>query len=316
MNRAWDVVRMYHPSHRVPDLEEAERFFRVVFGRQSVGLDQAQVRRNAQVTSGYPSDYCAFTLVADVWFDCIDPDRYVIEGRQPYPSVDRPHLNGFGWGVTGIGPLYRELRRQGIRCTDQTDVITVDDEPPTAKFSTSPLFWTLVDDTGLRYEIYPDASIGRSDPRSDPSWTLPPPSEDDPLRIERCSHHTVLTNQPDRARHLVVDILGGTVIHQARNDELGAESTYVSLGDGVLEYATDLEAGTPAHADWAVRAPLDTYYTLNWQVQDLGRVADHLEACDVGLRTHTDSLIVTEPAHSLGIPWMFRTAGVPNDPRL
>lgn len=313
MDRRWNVSRMYHPSHRVPDLDEAERFFRVVFGRESISI--AQVTAGRLVAAGYPTDYSAFTLIADVWFDCIDPDRYVIDGVQPYPSVDQAHLNGFGWGVEGIDPLYAELRRQGIRCTDQVDVVVSGDEPPTAKFSSTPLFWTLVDDTGLRYEIYPTASIGPSDPRSDPSWTLAPPGPDDPLGIERCSHHTILTDRPERALHLVVDILGGRVLHEGRNEDLGAQSTYVALGDGVLEYAHDLDEGTPAYDDWRARAPLDTYHTLTWKVRDLGRVAEHLGRCGVGLRTRTPELVVTEPADSLGIPWMFRTALVANDPR-
>jgi catechol 2,3-dioxygenase-like lactoylglutathione lyase family enzyme len=304
---------MYHPSHRVPDLAEAERFFRVVFGRPSIPISGLIAGRPA--LAGYPTDYSAFTLIADVWFDCIDPDRYVIDGVRPYPSVAEPHLNGFGWGVEGIGPLYRELGRQGIRCTDQVDVVVSGDEPPLAKFSTSPLFWTLVDDTGLRYEIYPTASIGGTDPRSDPSWRLAPPGPDDPLGIERCSHHTVLTDQPDRALHLVVDILGGTVVHRGHNDELGAESTFVALGDGVLEYARPHDRGLAAYADWAARAPLDTYHALTWKVADLDRVAEHLARCGVGQRRRTEDLIVTEPADSLGVPWGFSTVSVPGDPR-
>jgi catechol 2,3-dioxygenase-like lactoylglutathione lyase family enzyme len=306
---------MYHPSHRVPDLEAAERFFRHVFGRASIPLALAQSARGGNLTEGYPRDYSAFTLIADVWFDCIDPDRYIIDGVQPYPTISEPHLNGFGWGVNGIAPLYREIRRQGIRCTDQLDVVVSDDEPPKAKFSESPLFWTLAEDTGLRYEIYPTDSIGPSDPRSDPAWTLPVPSTSDPLGIERCSHHTVLTARPERVLTLVVDILGGSIIHEGRNEELGAHSIYVWLGDGILEYAHELEEGTPAIADWSERAPLDTYHTLNWKVRDLGRAADHLERCGVRLRTRTDAVVVTEPSDSLGIPWTFRMNSVPNDPR-
>jgi hypothetical protein len=83
----------------------------------------------------------------------------------------------------------------------------------------------------------------------------------------------------------------------------------------VLEYARVVDQETPAYADWQVRAPLDTYHTLNWKVVDLDRVAEHLSRCRVGLRTRTEDLIVTDPADSLGIPWMFRTVGVPNDPR-
>lgn len=315
MERTWSVSRMYHPSHRVPDLGAAEAFFAEVFGRPSVSIAANFAARGAPARAGYPTEYSIFTLIADVWFDCIDPDRYVIEGEQVYPSVTEPHLNGFGWGVEGIGDLYSELGRRGIRCTDQTDVVVSGDRPPNARFSSSPLFWTRVDDTGLRYELYPTASIGPSDPRSDPAWRLGGPAPDDPLRIRRCSHHTVLTDRPDRALALAVDVLGGRVIHEGRNEALGSWSTYVFLGDGVLEYATDLGPGTAAHADWAVRAPLDTYHSLTWEVEDLDRVARHLEACGVRLVLRTDDVIVVDPADGLGVPWGFCGRAVPHDPR-
>jgi catechol 2,3-dioxygenase-like lactoylglutathione lyase family enzyme len=304
---------MYHPSHRVPDLAVAEEFFTSVFARPVVPLAAHFGGREAP--AGYPTDYSIFTLLADVWFDCIDPDRYVIGGHQCYPSVAEPHLNGFGWGVEGIADLYRELVRRGIRCTDQLDRPWTGDDPPTAAFSSTPLFWTLVDDTGLRYELYPITAMGRPDPRSDPGWALGDPDPADPLGLRRCSHHTVLTERPERALALVVDVLGGTVVHEGENEALGARSTYVFLGDGILEYASALRPGTQAHADWAARAPLDTYHTLTFLVDDLDRVAGHLAACGVGIRRRDDVRIEVDPADALGVPWTFTTVSVPGDPR-
>ena len=103
-----------------------------------------------------------------MWFDTIDPRRYVFDGVQWYPTVDTPHLNGFGWGVQGIEEIFAELQRRGVRCTDQFDRLSDGVTVPTAYFSSSPLFWTLAADTGLRYEIYPTASIGPTDPRVEP----------------------------------------------------------------------------------------------------------------------------------------------------
>jgi hypothetical protein len=306
---------MYHPSHRVPDLDGAVRFFKEVFGRDCVPLATVQRSRDTAVTDGYPTDYAAFVLIADVWFDCIDPSRYVIDGVQRYETITVPQLSGFGWGVDGIEGIWQELRRGGIRCTDQRNVLA-DGEMPKASFSDSPLFWTLDQDTGLRYEIYPVTSIGPADPRSDPGWVLPPVRDDDPLGIEMCSHHTVLTTQPERALALVVDVLGGTVIHQGRNELLGTESTYVSLADGVLEYAVAAQAGGPAAESLQARAPLDVYYSLTWKVQDLDRVARHLLDRRVAVRTRTHDTIVVDPADGLGIPWVFTTVTVPNDPRV
>jgi catechol 2,3-dioxygenase-like lactoylglutathione lyase family enzyme len=304
------VDRLYHPSHRVPDLAAAEAFFATVFGRPSVGLEPGR-----DLPAGYPRDYCAFTLIADVWFDTIDPTRYVFDGVQRYATVEVPHLNGFGWGVQGIDEIFEELRRRGIRCTDQFDRLSDGAAMPTASFSSSPLFWTLAADTGLRYELYPTASIGPLDPRSDPAWTLPPPGPDDPLAIARCSHHTVLTADPARALDLVVDVLGGTVIHEGVNELLETDSTYVALADGVLEYAVPRRRTGRAAADLASTAPLDCYHALTWLTTDLDRVVEHAARCGVGLIARTDAEVVFDPADALGVPWGFRTEPIPGDAR-
>jgi hypothetical protein len=303
------VDRMYHPSHRAPDLVAAQAFFATVFGRESV------TTRATPPPAGYPTDYCIFTLIADVWFDTIDPRRYVFEGVQWYPTVETPHLNGFGWGVQGIDEIFAELQRRGIRCTDQFDRLSDGAAMPTAYFSSSPLFWTLAADTGLRYEIYPTASIGPSDPRSAPGWTLPGVRADDPLAIERCAYHTVLTADPGRALGLVVDVLGGTVIHEARNEVLETRSTYVALADGVLEYAVPTNPSSRAAADLASTAPLDCYHSITWRTTDLDRVVEHAARCGVGLVARTDAEVVFDPADALGVPWGFRTDLIPGDPR-
>ena len=311
---AWVVDRMYHPSHRVPDLSVAREFFERVFAREIVTLTPAREPRPGSASPRYPTDYCFFTLIADVWFDTIDPALYVFEGVQPYPDITEPHLNGFGWGVQGIDDLYRELRRRGIRCTDQSGVITESDGPPSAVFSSSPLFWTLTEDTGLRYEFYPTQSIGPLDPRSDPEWRLTT-SKTDPLGIERCSHHTVLTDRVDRALDLTVNVLGGTVIARGENELLDTKSTYVALADSVLEYAEPLSADSFAMRDWKANEPLDTYHSLTWKVRDLDTVERHLAACGVRVLVRTDQDLVAHPADCIGIPWGFTTRLVDGDLR-
>lgn len=169
-----------------------------------------------------------------------------------------------------------------------------------------PLYFTVPDDAGLRYEFLPPIPFPL-DPRIKPDWVVPPVTDADPLGIERCSHHTVLTDQPARALRLVVDVLGGSVVREGRNELLGATSAFVRLADSILEYATP-DDGTLAHADWATNAPNDTYHSVTWKVVDLDRVSRHLDAQGVQIRTRTDDTIITDPATSLGVPWGFTTA--------
>jgi hypothetical protein len=280
---------MYHPSHHVLSLDEAEQFFARVFGRPSSVLPVAK--------------HSIFTPIADVLFDTIDPERYVVAGKQRYASIERPHLQGFGWYVEGIEALYRSLREHGFTVIDQLDEVAAGDEPPTAAGSPVPLFFTVPSDAGLRYEFLPRIPFPL-DLRLDPGWTLPPVSDDDPLGIVRCAHHTVLTGSPDRALRLAVDVLGGKVVDSGRDDLLACAGPYVQVADAVVHYASPDE-GTPAHADWRTRAPADTHHSIAWQVADLDRTARHLVAEGVTVTTRTDEALVTDPTTSLGIPWVF-----------
>ena len=309
--RDFRVTMMYHPSHHVPDLGEAERWFERVFGRTSTSL--ASRMRDLPTRPGYPTDYSIFTPISDVLFDTIDPKRYVLLGVQRYATVEQPHLKGFGWYIDGIAEVYRKLRRHGIRMVSQLDELADGDAPPTAAGSPMPLYFSLPEDTGLRYEFFPAIPFPL-DPRIAPDWSVPPVSDDDPLGIERCSHHTVLTSDPERALRLVRDVLGGEVIHEGRDELRGTTGTYVALADSVLEYAVP-DVGTAAHADWSGEDPNDAYHSITWKVADLDRAQRHLEAQGVRIQMRSDDTIVTDTATSLGIPWGFTSRLTPGDPR-
>lgn len=306
---SFKIDRLYHPSHRVPDLPDAERFFQQVFGRDSISLADHQRSRGVPLTdSTYPSDYSFFTPIADVYFDTVDPSRYVINGVQRYPSTSTAYLSGFGWGVQGIDDLWSKLLENGISSTDQRNIPWHEPEPPAASFSTMKLFYTEAESTGLRYEFLPTEGIAPADARGNPEWKIPPVSDADPLGIVRCSHHTVLTNNPSRALNLMVTTIGGAVVSESYNDILQTKSTFVKLGDDLFEYGEPLIEGSPAMDNWKERSPFDCYHSLTWQVVDLDRVARHLEKCNVRLRTRTDSIIVTDPEDSIGVPWGFTTS--------
>jgi hypothetical protein len=145
-------------------------------------------------------------------------------------------------------------------------------------------------------------------------WKLSPPSNDDPLGIEFTSHHTILTERPERALRLLVDALGGRVLSRGRNQLVGTSSTYVRLADGAYEIAVP-DADTPAHADLATTLPMDCYHSITFKVGDLDRVRRHLEGQGVSLRADAGSMIVTDPKKSLGIPWGFTTEILTGDDR-
>ncbi|GLY38942.1 hypothetical protein Amsp01_049660 [Amycolatopsis sp. NBRC 101858] len=305
------VGRMYHPSHHVLSLDEAEAWYERVLGRES--LPMALMNQGRPPTPGYPQDYSTFTPIADLLLDTIDPKRYVTGGIQRYPTVETPHLKGFGWYVPDMQACYTAINDLGIGTVGQNDDPGGGPEVPRSANGTLPLFFTTPETAGLRYEFLPTIPFPL-DPRIKEGWELPPASGDPVLGIDHTSHHTVLTGDLDRALKVVVTALGGRVIHEGRNELLGLTSTYVQLSDSILEYGTPDE-GTDAWADWQTTRPHDTYHTITFRVADLGKVAAHLDAQGVAFRTRTDEAIVADPRTALGIPWIFTTAPVPGDPR-
>jgi hypothetical protein len=137
---------------------------------------------------------------------------------------------------------------------------------------------------------------------------------DDPLKIEFTSHHTVLTDKPDRVVDLFVNVLGGRVIHSARNETRETSSTYVQLADAAFEFAVPDE-GSSAFDDWQQSAPNDCYHAITFKVSDLDKVRRHLAAVGVKARSDTETLVITDPKTSMGVPWGFTSETIPGDDR-
>jgi catechol 2,3-dioxygenase-like lactoylglutathione lyase family enzyme len=310
-DRKFQVSITHHPGHFVPDLDEAERFFDQVFRRPSISIDEV-LARVAYVNPDFPHTYAAYTLIGDVFFDSIDPERLVFGGKNfAYLRHSVPHLETLGWYVEGHTEAYRALRSRGYTLVNSLGEVQTG-AMPTGPNDPAP-FFTIGEETGLIYDFYP-AMVFPCDPRTEPGWVVPPPSDNDPLGIEYCSHHTFLTDQPERAVTLLVDVLGGEALHEGRNELISATSTYVRLGDSTLEFGVP-DAGSPAYEDWVADAPNDTYHSITWKVADLDRAESHLEAQGVRTTTRSAHGFVTDPATSLGIPWGFSDVLVPGDPR-
>ena len=308
------VPMMFHPSHDVLDLDDAERWYERVFGCLSMSLESMISKLPPRPGSGYPANYSTFTPISDVLFDTIDPARYVIAGVQRLPSVKAPHLRLISWYIEGMDEAYRSLKRHGIRVTNQVDELVEGDEAPIEFGSDMPLMYSLPEDAGLRYAFSPPSAVSALDRRTSPGWQGPRVSGDDPLGIECCSHHTILTNRPERGLKLHRDVLGGRIIHQGRNELLGAQSTYVHLAGSTIEFAIP-ERGTAAYQDWSGRSPHDTYHAITWKVADLKRAERHLRAQGVLIQSRSNETIITDPDTSLGIPWGFTSRWMPGDPR-
>jgi len=322
--RAFRVPMMFHPTLDTLNLQEAELWFERVFARQSVSLAKL-----IEIGGLAPRpNYSKFTLISDVYFDTVNPKLHIVNGVHRPLTGHEPHLRRFTWYIDGIegsdpaaraidgmNEAYRACKRHGIRIINQLGEVMEGDEAPLGRWgSKRQIFFTMPEDTGLSYSLCPPVPVPKFDPRTEPGWVTPEVSDDDPLTIECCSHHTVLMSRPEPALKLLCDVLDGRVIHEGRNALLGAACIYVHLAGSTIECAVP-DQGTPAHEDWIVRAPIDTYHAITWKVADLARVERHLEAQGVRVRARSHDAIITDPATSLGIPWGFSSNLILGDPR-
>lgn len=309
--RDFELTIMHHPSLHAPDLDEVASWFERVFGCSTASIAEV-LDQVAHVVSYWPRDYLIYTPIRDVFFGTVNPARFVgADGKAHHPPVDRPHLVDLGWSVENQTEAYRQLKGAGYRITNSIGEVQEGDEV-VGPNDPAP-FFTQPDETGIRYHFYPGGPFP-VDPRARPDWVLPPVSADDPLALDRCSHHTILTDQPERALKLYRDELGAEVFHEGRNELLGATSTYLYIGDSTLEFAVP-DPGSEADRARASNDPKDTYYALTWKTVDLERAERHLESQGVRIQSRSSELIVTDPETSLGVPWGFTTSLIDGDPR-
>jgi catechol 2,3-dioxygenase-like lactoylglutathione lyase family enzyme len=307
----FDVSRMHHPHMMVPNLDEAERFFATVFGREKAANPFSRMKNLAP---GYPTGYATMIPIAEVLMDCVDPARYRVPGEvPPYVPVERPYLNGMGWGIQGFRAFYSELRVRGIRCVSQTRVAAEGEEPPLGTLGRYPVLFTVPDDTGLEFLFHPTEWLTQVDPRSDPTWILPPVTDDDPLGIVCCAHHTIVTRDLSRGLRFLVDTLGGEVIHEEPDAELSAQCTYIQLADAIIAYAVPSDSVGRAAQALPDAGQYDRYHSIEWLVVDIDRAARHLELLGVQTTFRDEVRLVTDSATSLGVPWGFTTRRVPGD---
>jgi catechol 2,3-dioxygenase-like lactoylglutathione lyase family enzyme len=309
--RNFRLAMMHHPSLHAPDLDGVALWFERVFGCSTASISEV-LDQVPHVVSCWPRDYLIYTPIRDVFFGTVNPARFVgADGVAHYPPVQQPHLVNLGWSVENQTEAYRRLKSCGYKITNSIGEVQEGDEP-TGPNDPAP-FFTQSDETGLSYHFYPGGPFP-VDPRSQPDWTLPPVAAGDPLALDRCSHHTILTNQLERALELYRDALGAEIVHEGRNELLAATSAYVHIGDSTLEFAVP-DSGTEADEARARNHPKDTYYALTWKTVDLERAERHLESRGVRIRFRSPDLIVTDPETSLGVPWGFSTKLIAGDPR-
>ena len=298
---------MFHPTLVVDDLDEAAAWFQKVFGRTEVRWEEKWDL--SLLNPDYPINYSYFFVIGDVSLDVLAPSLLVLPGDREAMYPKGQGLVDIAWYADGIEDVARRLERHGFRTRDQEGNVIRDGRVPQSNLvADCPMIWSLPEDTGLTYEYYHMAArhrpkySQRADPRLAPGWRAGVVDPADPLGVVRCAHHTVLTEQPDRAVRLF-DVLGGATGPRRHDALLDADVVPVIYAGSVVEFATprsapllDVLTGEPTHAD--------QYVGMTFEVVDLDAVENHLEGHGVRLHRSGDEL-VTDPRTSFGARWGF-----------
>jgi catechol 2,3-dioxygenase-like lactoylglutathione lyase family enzyme/predicted enzyme related to lactoylglutathione lyase len=301
---------MFHPTLIVENLEESSEWFTRVFGRREVRWEDKWDL--TLLNPSYPINYSYFYVLGDVSLDVLCPSLLVLpEGKKAvYPEGEG--LSDIAWYTDRIEEVSRQLEKSGFRTRDQEGNVIHDGVVPQSNLvSDCPMIWSLPEDTGLTYEFYAMARrhwgkySNFADPRLSPAWVPDQVVDGDPLGIVRSAHHTILTEDRDRAKKLFAKVLDGKVVGEFYDSQSDADCVDIAYAKAVLRFATprnepmlDVLTGKPTRAD--------QYVGITFDVVDVEAARTHLEGQGVTVIRQHGGSIVTDPATSKGVAWGFR----------
>lgn len=311
------VTANFHPTlTAMGQLDEVKDWFSRVFARPLKGPSAAYL------IDGYNNEYCFTMMAQDVFFDVMDPSRFSSSNNPPPPADTPPFLSLLAFYLDDLAPLIATVPQHGLILRDIKGTAMTGDTAPTP-IPHGKMVLTDPNQAGYIYELF---SVGNTpkhkswgvdvDPRFLEGWDIPPVSSDDPLALEYCASHTMLSDKPERLRHLFVDVLGGQEIHRAANEALGTDSIYVALGDGVYELAQPVGDGLGRTSlNRQIGGTEDCYHGITFKTADLPKARAHLLAQGVPLVVDTPDLIITDAAQSAGVYWGFTSQAITGDTR-
>ena len=233
-----------------------------------------------------------------------------------------------GWDKSSLGKFYRRFgaRWQSIAvfCEDTGDVwqacrdagirVYVNGGIPADERPTRPIMTHPKDTVGLLEFCGWDYPAVAADPRLradfDPNWWR----DHHPTTLERLAYTTVMAKDLDRAKHIYLDVLGGTLLHENESALTGTRNAYVALGEVVIELATPIREGTFASVDLADNG--EVHHAVAFKVADLDQAEKYLTSKGLSVSQRDDETLLFDPATTHGALFRFTTRSVPNDPRV
>lgn len=304
------VRSFYHTTTVVKNMSETKELFQRLFGAPSMTIPYAMNR------------YAQFTFLGDVPLESTSPNTEYATAKRMFLQLAGDHWTApVFWTRDLDDGVHRFALDHGIKVTDLwtgMPVNGVSEGPMGGKH-----YYTSVFDAGVDCGLYefddkePRTTTTRSntDPFTLAGTYEPPAPRQDVISVERHAQHVIVTSEQDRVVRFFADVLGGKIFHQAENEQLATQSTYISLG----ERPFTMEVATPTGDGDAAR-DLDRlgtiYHRLDLKVHDLDAAVAHAEKCGVQIAARGDGFAVIGPDGANGLRFgLFRDLA-PGDPRL
>lgn len=303
------IGKLFHIIHMSDELAPLDAFYEDVFLPRRGMLDASFSPKQLRDAS--------LLVISDTIIETMAPAAVPGADTRPagrFLARFGRHWHSLAWYVDDVGAAWEALRDAGVR-------VVVGDDGSAARPEGGAIY-THPRDTLAQIELYqrpPEDPYGREgrvlpDPRLLPGWSDGWWAAHHPLGLERLAYATVVTADPERGLRVLVDVLGGVVVHEEDSDLTGTSSLYVTVGsETVVELARPHRPDTLAARD--LQANGDACHAVAFQVRDLSRAEEHLVAHGVGIVARDDRTLLCDPADTFGAPLRFTTAPVPGDPR-
>jgi catechol 2,3-dioxygenase-like lactoylglutathione lyase family enzyme len=302
------ITELFHIIHMTGDLPSLEAWYDDVFSVKRGFMDH-------QYMPGEKRD-ASLVVLGDAVIEPLAP-AFSVDGWDAMP-IGRfykrfgNHWHSIAWYTDSgdeTGDIWQRCQDNGVRVFKEGGV-PVTERPSREAIMTHPR------DTIAQLEFkWRDAMpLADLDPRCkadfDPDWWV----TNHPLGLQRLAYTTVLARDLDRAKHIYVDVIGGTLLHENTSELTGTANSYVLVGDQtIVELSTPVRDGTLAADDHSANG--DIHHAAAFKVVDLDRAEKYLASKGITVTERDSSTLITDPATTHGVPFRWTTWTVPGDPR-
>ena len=292
------IGKLFHLTHVVTSLDEADRWYDSVFSalRYYRGYLKASMRDASLV------------CVGDLVLEPIEQRKIPGSEKTPIGKFYARYgqrFHSIAWYVDNAVGLFEPLSKQHIRLFDMIG-------NPVRDAHQTPALWTHPKDAHAMLEFAPSGEFNM-DPRLHPAWSASYWRDKHPLRIDRTSHITVTFADLKHAYGLYGEALGGKLLHEEEVPGLRKSAFFAVGEDTIVEAAQPLSMSSPEGRD--MEKDGEGVFAVTFKTLDLNRAGQFLESKAQRIESRDAHSLTLNVQDTFGMTVGFTDRAIPNDPR-